>query len=164
MVSKTAQADIEDLWEQGLKPTFADIIRLNAVALKVEHSANGMSLSDLPRVAFLGGVAFREPTIGSEIWLNKVQRLFDGDDSETFIILRAFSLSMPQDQLPEPTDVQAIQEAVQQFKNTLAFATLPQVLSAVGYAIHGFKHDACENATPPKKDNEENEDDGKELC
>ena len=24
------------------------------------------------------------------------------------------------------------------------FATLPQVMAAVGYAVHGFKHDSCE--------------------
>lgn len=112
MVSKTAQADIEDMWDAGLKPTFHDIIRLNALALEVERIKSGFSLSELPRVSFLGEVVFREPTIGSEMWLTSASRLFDSDDMETFMILRAFSLSMPQSELPDPIDQKTVLEAI----------------------------------------------------
>lgn len=152
MISKTAQADVEDMWEAGLKPTFADIIRLNAVALKVQQLKSGFALAELPRVAFLGGVVFHEPTIGSEMWFTSAQRLFDTDDEETFIILRSYSLSMPEDKLPDPVDEKAVRAGIQNFKDSLSFATLPQILAATGYVIHGFKHDACENATPRKDD------------
>ena len=33
------------------------------------------------------------------------------------------------------------------------FATLPQVMAAVGYAVHGFKHDSCE--LPAKRNDRE---------
>ena len=39
MVSKTAQADIEDMWAEGLKPTVADIVLLNALGLVVENAS-----------------------------------------------------------------------------------------------------------------------------
>ena len=80
MVSKTAQADVEDMWDEGLKPTFNDIIRLNALALEVERVQAGFSLSELPRVAILGNVVFHEPTIGSEIWIASSSKMFDTDD------------------------------------------------------------------------------------
>jgi len=151
MVSKSAQADIEEMWEAGLKPTFADIIRLNALALEVERTRAGFSLSELPRVAFLGNVAFREPTIGSEIWLAAASRLFAADEAETFALLRAFSLSRPQAELPDPADEAAVLAAIQGFKDSLAFATLPQVMAATGYAVHGFLPDAGE-APAQRKD------------
>lgn len=125
MVSKTAQADIEDMWDAGLKPTFHDIIRLNALALEVERTKAGFSLAELPRVSFLGEAVFREPTIGSEMWLTSASRLFDSDDMETFMLLRAFSLSMPQSELPDPLDQKTVLEAMQKFKDSLAFATMP---------------------------------------
>lgn len=150
MVSKTAQADVEEMWEAGLKPTFADIIRLNALALEVERVKAGFALNELPRVAFLGNVAFREPTVGSEIWLADASRLFDADEPETFIILRAFSLSRPQGELPDPADERAVLAGVQEFKDALAFATLHQVAAATGYAIHGFSPDAGERAAERK--------------
>ena len=67
MISKTAQADVEDMWEAGLKPTYDDIVRLNALGLTVERIKSGFALNVLPRVAFLGEAAFREPTIGADI-------------------------------------------------------------------------------------------------
>ena len=157
MVSKTAEADFEDLREAGLEPTFRDIIRLNALALRVEGLKAGFALSELPRVAFLGDAAFREPTVGSEMWLASASRLFDGNDAETFMMLRAFSLSMPQDALPDPASERQTLGALQAFRDSLAFATIPQLMAAVGYAVHGFKDSECE--TPERrKDGEDGED------
>lgn len=156
MVSKTAQADIEDMWEQGLKPTFQDIIRLNALALNVERKKAQFALSEMPRVAFLGDVVFREPTIGSEVWFSSASRLFDTEQFETFVLLRAFSLSMPQDKLPDPVDEQAVTKAIHDFKVSLAFATIPQILAAMGYAIHGFSPD--EGERPAQRTDKPKED------
>lgn len=144
MISKTAKADIEDMWEAGLKPTFDDIIRLNALALEVERTRSGFALNHLPRVAFLGEVAFREPTIGADIWLDEASQLFAADKAETFMLLRAFSLSMPQDKLPDPYDEKAVLKGVAEMHDRLAFATLGQMSAAIGYAVHGFEHDSCE--------------------
>ena len=145
MVSKRAEADILEMWERGLKPTVADIIRLNALALRVESVRAGFALNVLPRVAFLGKVSFREPTIGSEIWLDESLRLFSGD-TETFLILRAFSLSRPQGELPDPADEKAVVAALDAFRLSLDFATTGQLVAAVGYAVHGF--DPAEGESP----------------
>lgn len=158
MVSKTAEADVEDMWEAGLKPTFRDIVRLNALALEVERTQGSFALSKPSRVAFLGSVAFREPTIGSEVWLAQASQLFDESDVQTFLIIRAFSLSMPQEKLPDPCDENAVTAAIQRFKGSVGFATLPQIMSAVEYAMHGFDGSACE--TPAKRKDVDEENDG----
>lgn len=162
MVSKTAEADFEDLREAGLNPTFRDTVRLNALALRVEGLKAGFALSELPRVAFLGDATFREPTIGSEIWLASASRLFDENDVETFMMLRAFSLSMPQDALPDPTSEKSTLDALQGFRDSLAFATIPQLMAAVGYAVHGFRAEECES--PEKKKDEDGNDTEDEPC
>ncbi len=163
MVSRTAEADFEDLREAGLEPTFRDIIRLNALALRVEGLKAGFALSELPRVAFLGDATFREPTVGSEIWLASASRLFDENDAETFMMLRAFSLSMPQDALPDPAGERQTLGALQAFRDSLAFATVPQLMAAVGYAVHGFMGSECE--TPERrKDGEDGKDAEGEPC
>ncbi len=165
MVSKTAEADFEDLREAGLNPTFRDTVRLNALALRVEGLKAQFALSELPRVAFLGDATFREPTIGSEIWLASASRLFDENDVETFMMLRAFSLSMPQDALPDPTSEKLTLDALQKFRDSLAFATIPQLMAAVGYAVHGFKAEECESPERRKDgDEEDSEDGGEEPC
>jgi len=164
MVSKTAEADYEDMREAGLEPTFRDAVRLNALALRVEGLKAGFALSELPRVAFLGDAVFREPTIGSEIWLQSASRLFDENDAETFMILRAFSLSMEQGNLPDPTDGKSTLEALRTFRDSLAFATIPQMMAAVGYAVHGFRDSECESPERRKGDAEDSGDGGEDLC
>ena len=161
MISKTAQADIEDMWEAGLRPTFDDIVRLNALGLKVERIKSGFALNVLPRVAFLGEVALREPTVGADIWLDEAARLFAADKAETFMLLRAFSLSMPWDKLPDSADEKAILKGVAEMRDALAFATMPQIVAAIGYAVHGFSET---DAHPvPRKDGAEGFCDGEIL-
>lgn len=162
MLSKTAEADFEDLREAGLNPTFRDIIRLNALALRVEGLKAQFALSELPRVAFLGSATFREPTIGSEIWLQSASRLFDENDAETFMMLRAFSLSMPQEDLPDPASEKQTLDALQTFRDSLAFATIPQLMAAVGYAVHGFRDSECES--PERRKDEDGKDTEEDPC
>ena len=138
MVSQRAKCDVEDMWEVGLKPTFDDIVHLNALGLAVERIRSGFALNVMPRVAFLGGVVFREPTVGADVWLDEAARLFAADKAETFMLLRAFSLSMPWDSLPDAADEKAILKGVVEMRDALAFATMPQIVAAVGYAVHGF--------------------------
>lgn len=152
MVSDTAKLDVEDLLEKGLRPTFEDIIRLNALALKVERARSGFALNVLPRVSFLGSVAFREPTVGAEIWFDSASRLFAIDDPETFILLRALALCRPQEELPDPVDEKAMVAAVQDMRASLAFATIRQISAAIGYVVHGFRPESCEPAEAMKSE------------
>jgi hypothetical protein len=158
MISKSAQADVEDMWEEGLKPTFADIVRLNALALAVDRARGAFSLNVIPRAAFLGSVVFREPTVGADIWFDEAARLFAVDKPETFMLLRAFSLSMPQNELPDPCDEKKVLGGVSRMSGDLCFATFPQIAAAVGYAVHGFDPDAEEYAELPPQSESETDD------
>ena len=73
MVSETALADIDTMIaEKGLKPTPADIIRLNALALRVERSGDPDSCVNAPRICWLFNVAIHEPTIQAELWIAEI--------------------------------------------------------------------------------------------
>ncbi len=164
MVSARAESDYEDLREAGLVPTFRDAVRLNALALAVERERCSFALSELPRVAFLGSAAFREPTVGSEIWIAAAARLFDEADADTYLMLRAFSLSRDQSALPDPADEKRTLAEMEAFRDSLAFATISQIAAAVGYAMHGFRHDRGEAAAKRKDGGDRAEDGGDTLC
>ena len=69
MISTIAIADIKATISSGVKLTPEEIIRLNALGLKYDYAQSGAELRIMPRLAWLGDVAFREPTIGHEIWM-----------------------------------------------------------------------------------------------
>jgi hypothetical protein len=73
MVSDTALADIDTMiTEKGLCPTPQDIIRLNALALRVERAGDPDSCVNAPRICWLFNVAIHEPTIQAELWIAEV--------------------------------------------------------------------------------------------
>lgn len=57
MVSKLAEEDIEALIEDGCTVHPSDVVRLNALALKIEKRPD-FRFATLPRVALCGGVLF----------------------------------------------------------------------------------------------------------
>ena len=63
MTSKIAAEDIESLIAEGCIVHPSDVVRLNALGLRIEKRPD-FRLASLPRVALVGGVLFREPTIG----------------------------------------------------------------------------------------------------
>ena len=138
MVSDTAMSDINKLVAEGLKPTPQDIIRLNALALKIErHESCAMSLFNLPRVAFLGNIILREPTLGHEIWLAEVERICDMDDILTNLAVTAYACSViDAKDLPE-LDKRKIFIAVEKFKETISGYTPRQIVAATRYVIDG---------------------------
>lgn len=165
MVSKMAMGDIESMLDEGLNPSPADIIRLNAMGLKVEHSQNEPDLSVLPRVAFCGDVAFHEPTVGSEIWLNEAQCHFNSEDFETVLLLRAFALHYARqlDVLPDSSDANKVQNALEDFRNNvLKNLTVREITAGVLYASYGASSESLES--PPIKDDEEPATTDKETC
>lgn len=73
MVSETALADIDTMIkEKGLSPTPHDIIRINALALRVERAGDPDSCVNAPRICWLFNVAIHEPTIQAELWIAEV--------------------------------------------------------------------------------------------
>lgn len=62
MTSDLAMEDIESIMNDGGKVSPKDVVRLNALALKITNSAT-CDIATLPRVACAYGITFREPTI-----------------------------------------------------------------------------------------------------
>ena len=95
MVSVLAQEDILTLREiDGIVLSPSDVIRLNALGLKVEKGYRPTNdLFTLPRVAVVNGITFYEPTIGHEVWIDDASRIVDYDDVSTRTAIVAYALS-----------------------------------------------------------------------
>ena len=156
MKSEMAEADLQKMIADGLKPTIDDIIRLNALGLKCELSQGGGEFYALPRVAFLGRLAFREPTIGHGIWIDSVMRSCDGKDVSTRIAVDAFALSRDVESLPDSNDRKKCIDAVDAFVNKeLARFTFRQIVCALVYAKNGSSAISNEFPEPPMADGDD---------
>lgn len=93
MVSKLAMEDIESLMEEGCVIAPSDVIRLNAIGLKIEKKPD-FRLSTMPRVAVCGGVLFVQPTIEQDIFLDQMFQVFS-KDAGTVLALEAYVMSHP---------------------------------------------------------------------
>lgn len=140
----TAQFVLDDIEEiersTGRRVPPRDVIRLNAIGLRAKANENKYAttcLGYLPRVAQLApGKFFRQPTIGHEIWLEKVEQ-FAEDDFETVLAVRAFAMSRATDALPDPFDVDAVRLAVEKFAEDYREFTRDQILAALDYVVRG---------------------------
>lgn len=94
MVSQLAKEDIEALIDEGCKVGVSDIIRLNALALKIEKRPD-FRLATLPRAALCGGVLFQQPTIGQDIFLDQLKQIFAANPA-TVLALEAYVLAHPE--------------------------------------------------------------------
>lgn len=165
MQSQMAIEDIEAMEKSGLRLKPAEVVLLNALGLRYEFSKNAADLRIMPRVAFLGDVAFREPTIGHEIWMNQAASVFNLDKIETRIKVRAFCLATAPQDLPDLCDVQAVREDVEKFVCTrLCFHTLEQVACAIVYAESGADQMADENPVRKSRDEDGKPKRDGEIC
>lgn len=158
MVSDTAIDALDDLVAQGLKPTPRDVVRLNAIGLKLE-AAGAKRIVDstylLPRVAAVSAsLCFRQPTIGHEIWLDKVRRHVRSGDFRTTLALHCFALSRPHTGLPDADDPAAVKAAVDAFLPECAGFTRDQLFAAVQYATLGADPAAAERSASPKQEDD----------
>lgn len=67
MFSELAKQDLISLRQQGFQPTDEDVIKLNDLAMKIEHGKD-TTVANAPRIAFAGNVVLHEPTIGALQW------------------------------------------------------------------------------------------------
>lgn len=95
MTSKMAEEDIEALIEEGCVVHPADVIRLNALGLKVEKHPD-FRLATLPRVALCGEVRFSQPTIEQDMFLDNILQFFSNDEG-TVLALEAYVLAHPEE-------------------------------------------------------------------
>ena len=157
MVSELAIADLEEMRAGGLNPSVRDIIRLNALALKAQAAKKKnprTSLDYLPRIAAISDkLAFRQPTIGHEIWLDRVERMF-APTYQTVLAIKAFALSRGVDELPDAENPETVRVAVEEFAKTCADFTRDQIYAALDYVIYGSSALVGEHAEPPPDDDE----------
>ena len=141
MIADFVIDDIEQLErETGRRVPPRDVIRLNAVGLKVKAAQNKNAtscLGYLPRVAQIApGLFFRQPAIGHEIWMEKIEQIA-AEDFETVLAIRAFALSRAPADLPDPFAVDAVKAAIEEFAVQYRDFTRDQILAALDYVVCG---------------------------
>ena len=151
MLSGLFKKDYKAMTAQGVVFTPEDIVRLNALAVRVGLSQKPVSAVNLQRVAFLPcGLVLREPTIGHEMWLEEVGRFMDFHDTRVFEAVHFFALSRQWDDLPTTDEPKAIVRKVFAFaRRKMLPYTHEQVRAALDYALFGADWTAGE-APPPK--------------
>ena len=154
--------DIESMKREGLEPTPRDIVKLNALACKYERAKAKYSFSDaysLPRIATIAdGVWFRQPTIGHEIWLDKVMRFIDDNDYSTVLAVNAYALSRDWSELPDADDIATVKKAVEEYTKTMSGYMRPQIFAAIYYVKNGM---LAEDEQPEHLDkHDETDEDG----
>lgn len=159
MISQTAQQTVESFERKGLRPSFADIVRLNALGLKLE-AARKKNIPDttyyLPRVAKISeSVAFRQPTVGHEIWFDRVERFCQKDDFETALAVKAFGLTRSEKDLPDPDDPKTVKKAVEAFCREMKDFSREQIFAALEYVLYGA--DPSSGELPAAKEKKEAE-------
>ena len=155
MVSDTAESDIEDLIARGLKPTVRDIVRLNAVALRIERGAYAAAYFALPRVAFLGDLALYQPTIGHETWLDKVQSIVDMSDDSDFACRLYAAATKDNAALVDPYRPKEVKAAVEKCLAAFSAFTFEQVRLALDYVETGGRHTDGESIAIDPADTED---------
>ena len=145
MISDTFRHDYERMTAEGVKFTPEDIIRLNALALKVKLSGKAFGAAHLPRAIFLddGGVfraplVLRQPTLAHELWIERTGAFMNLADNRTFRLVYAFALSREAIALPSPLDRRRVVKAVFSFASRrLGRLTYRQLADAIDYVLFG---------------------------
>lgn len=158
MVSEAAVEDIERLAGEGVHLSPREVVRLNALGLRMERPARPEeALFYLPRVAVLGDVHLHEPTLGHEAWLDQVAELVNMDEGDTLFAVKLFAISHASaDELPSPYDAEAVANGVAAISARLKDCTERQVVAAMLYAESGLCADDGESA-PLRDDGDEDE-------
>lgn len=156
MRSDYAMGEIARLEKKGYRLTPEDIIRLNGLGLKIERSAKCGTLYEMPRVAYLGQLSFREPTIAHVMWIDRVLTYVNQKNYDTNIAVHAFAMSRDASALPEKENRSDCTKAIEKFVyGDLSVFTFEQVRASIIYALHGADAAACEHPSGDDK----NEDD-----
>lgn len=149
MVSDVAIEDIERLAREGVQLSPREVIRLNALGLKMERPCRPVEdVFLLPRLAILtDDVVIHQPTLGHEIWLDEVARIMDMDDVVTNLSVHAMCLaSRDADDLPDPHSRVAVVAALHVFRHKVRKLTADQIVAACRWATEGADAESGEYA------------------
>jgi hypothetical protein len=137
MVSNTAIEEAERLASEGTPLTPREIVRLNALGLAMERGERESLAFALPRVAFLGNIVLREPTLGHEIGLDDSRRFADFDDPDTSLAMHALAFSIHDpDRLPKLGRI-SIFCAMRRFQRRVKAYTRRQIAAACRWVTEG---------------------------
>ena len=157
MVSQFAIDEIERMEVEGLHPTPRDIVRLNALGLKVDHGQSHAPLYFDRRCVWVGNICLMEPTIGISLFTAQYSNVFGANTQVADVCLKAwaFHLKEPPAEAPPPKDVV---EAVSSFVTT-HFSGIPvkRLVAAVDYCLYGCDSRSFESPVCRKTISEEDE-------
>ena len=145
MIADTFRKDYRQMTAQGVKFTPEDIVRLNALAVKVKLSQTAARDVHLPRLAFLprlgwwrGEIVLREPTIAHELWMERAAQWIDIEDDRNFYFLNGYALSRPAERLADAFRARRVIREVDRFAaKRLALYPPAQLSAAVDYVLYG---------------------------
>lgn len=149
MTSPLAQADLDDLRAEGLKPTDDDIIRLHALALKVSDGPETTAYN-APRFAIAGGIVFWEPTLAAFFWYAYAKRYADDEPTADWMFAFACAKGRERGYLDGLRDPEEIQCALGVFMSSCT-ATKAEIDNAVYYAAVGISDPKPEPTDIAKK-------------
>jgi len=150
MVSLAAIEEAERLAAEGTPLLPREIVRLNALGLAMERGERESVACALPRVAFLGDVCLREPTLGHEMWLDEARRYADFTDVDTSLAMHALAFTIHDpDDLPKLNKVD-IFCAMRKLQKRLRIYTPRQIAAACRWVTEGRDPRSFEYA-PPRK-------------
>lgn len=138
MTSHLAMEDIEALIDEGCVVHPADVVRLNALALKIEKRPD-FRFATLPRVALCGGVLFQQPTIAQDIFLDSLMEIFSQDEG-TILALEAYVLAHPDETFDNPPTFPRIfaLKCIKWIRKHLKNETAEKVRCAIDYCKYGM--------------------------
>ena len=138
MVSQLAMEDIHALIEEQCIVNPEDVIRLNALGLKLEKRPD-FRLATLPRVALCEGVMFIQPNIAQDMFLDQICQVFDKSPG-TVLALEAYVLAhndQSWDNMPRFPTIFAL-KCTRWIKKHLGKATADKVRNAIDYVKYGM--------------------------
>ena len=165
MLSAMFRRDFASFEAQGLRMTPEDVVRLNALALRVRLSATAPRSAHLPRLVFMPRdsawrvpLTLREPTVAHDLWLEEAARYIDCADDRNFLWLHAYALSRPAERLPDAFSPPRLVRAVYRFAaKRLCRFTREQLGAAVEYCLYGANWTAGEMPGADRRDRKEAE-------
>ena len=145
MLSAMFRRDYDSLTAQGYALTPEDVVRLNALALRVRLSSAAPCSVHLPRLVFMPRdsrwrpqIVLREPTMAHELWIEQAAKWIDTDNADNFLWLHGYALSRPASKLANVFDAKGMVKAVFRFAaKRLCRFTREQLSAAVEYALFG---------------------------
>ena len=153
MLSKMAMDDLGDLEALGIRLTAAEIVRINALGLLVERTANPMSsLLAAPRLCHVGTIVLREMDIAAEEWFAEIAAPFASTES-VMLSLQLFASAhsgIPGffDQ-PRLRQAEGIEASLKEFRRAIRGCTRRQLALALDYVLYGNDAAAGEMPEPP---------------